>query len=60
MIEDDVGGASKCGGEGKEGERDGGGDGDGGLEEEDEWAGEGRGWGRVEGARIECRSYCGE
>lgn len=27
-----------------EGERDSGGDGDGGLEEEDEWGGEGEGW----------------
>ena len=42
---------------GREGERDGGGDGDGRI-----GGGRrvGRGGGRVEGARIECRSNCGE
>lgn len=50
-IEDDGGGASSWLEEveekgGREGERDGGGggDGEGGLEEEDEWGGEGEGW----------------
>ena len=65
-IEDDVGAASswlacRCGGELEKGGRE---KGTAAAMETEDWrrktSGQGRGRGRVEGARIECRSYCGE